>query len=96
MKRPYRFGGLTKRFGTTQALDNLSLDVEKGDVFGFLGPNGAGKTTTMRILATLLRQDGGTAEVMGRNVVREARAGGAAVDRVYARLEWCLSRYVCL
>ncbi len=66
--------GLSKRFGNTQALDGLSLEVNKGDVFGFLGPNGAGKTTTMRILATLLRQDSGTAEVMGRNVVREAQA----------------------
>lgn len=66
--------GLTKRFGNTLALDGLSLEVDKGDIFGFLGPNGAGKTTTMRILATLLRQDSGAAEVMGHNVVRDAQA----------------------
>jgi len=51
---------LYKWFGRTKALDGLSFDVPAGSVFGFLGPNGAGKTTTMRILATLLRPDGGT------------------------------------
>jgi len=64
---------LRKRFGNTVALDGLSLEVMQGDVYGFLGPNGAGKTTTMRVLATLLRQDAGTAEVMGHNVVRDAQ-----------------------
>ena len=63
---------LHKRFGTTQALQGLTFDVEEGDVFGFLGPNGAGKTTTMRILATLLRPDAGTASVLGHNVLTEA------------------------
>ena len=64
---------LRKRFGNTQALQGLSLEVEEGDVFGFLGPNGAGKTTTMRILATLLRQDSGSANVMGFDVVADAK-----------------------
>jgi ABC-2 type transport system ATP-binding protein len=62
---------LTKRFGRTQALNGLTLEVEEGDVYGFLGPNGAGKTTTMRILATLLKPDQGSAFVLGHNVVTE-------------------------
>jgi ABC-2 type transport system ATP-binding protein len=62
---------LQKRFGSTHALQGLSFDVEEGDVYGFLGPNGAGKTTTMRILATLLRPDSGTASINGINVVQE-------------------------
>ena len=51
--------------GSVKALDGLSLDVETGTVLGILGPNGAGKTTTVRILATLLRPDSGTATVAG-------------------------------
>ncbi|MBN2310128.1 MAG: ABC transporter ATP-binding protein [Candidatus Hydrogenedentes bacterium] len=65
---------LHKRFGKTHALQGLSLAVEEGDVYGFLGPNGAGKTTTMRILATLLRPDSGTARVLGHDVIEEATA----------------------
>ncbi|MFZ5631934.1 MAG: ABC transporter ATP-binding protein [Bacillota bacterium] len=63
--------GLTKRFGRTVALDGLSLEVEKGSVFGLIGPNGAGKTTAMSILATLQLPDGGTATVGGRDVVAD-------------------------
>ncbi len=66
--------GLTKVFGKTRAVDGVNLAVPAGCVYGFLGPNGAGKTTTIRILATLLRPDGGTAHVFGRDVVREAGA----------------------
>jgi len=64
--------GLTKRFGTTQALAGIDLQVPEGRVLGVLGPNGAGKTTAVRILATLLRADSGTARVAGHDVVREA------------------------
>ncbi len=53
--------GLTKRFGDTQALAGIDLAAREGTVFGVLGPNGAGKTTAVRILATLLRPDSGTA-----------------------------------
>jgi ABC-2 type transport system ATP-binding protein len=66
--------GLRKRFGATEALRGLSLTVAAGTVYGLLGPNGAGKTTTVRILATLVRPDGGTAAVLGHDVVREAVA----------------------
>ena len=64
--------GLVKRFGETVALDGLDLEVAAGTVFGLLGPNGAGKTTVVRILATLLRADGGSARVAGLDVVRDA------------------------
>jgi ABC-2 type transport system ATP-binding protein len=65
---------LTRRFGQTRAVDGLSLTVPQGGVYGVLGPNGAGKTTLIRMLATLLRPDGGTARVFGYDIVREAEA----------------------
>jgi oleandomycin transport system ATP-binding protein len=64
--------GLTKRFGATQALAGVDLAVPEGSVLGVLGPNGAGKTTAVRILATLLRADSGSARVAGLDVVRDA------------------------
>ncbi len=64
--------GLVKSFGTTRALAGVDLRIRAGSVYGLLGPNGAGKTTTIRILATLLRPDAGTASVLGHDVVREA------------------------
>ena len=64
--------GLVKRFGDTVALDGIDLTVRTGSVFGLLGPNGAGKTTAVRILATLLRPDGGHATVCGHDVVTRA------------------------
>jgi ABC-2 type transport system ATP-binding protein len=63
---------LRKSFGKVQALQDLSLTVERGQVLVLLGPNGAGKTTFVRILATLLRPDGGTATVAGLDVVKDA------------------------
>ncbi|MBV9379363.1 MAG: ATP-binding cassette domain-containing protein [Streptosporangiaceae bacterium] len=64
--------GLVRRFGKTTALDGVDLVARPGRVLGLLGPNGAGKTTAVRILATLLRPDGGEARVCGYDVVREA------------------------
>ncbi|WP_304451239.1 ATP-binding cassette domain-containing protein [Nocardiopsis sp. YSL2] len=71
--------GLVKDFGRTRAVDGVDLSVPTGLVYGFLGPNGAGKTTTMRMLATLVRPDGGRASVLGHDVVREADAVRARV-----------------
>ncbi|HKS17420.1 MAG TPA: ATP-binding cassette domain-containing protein, partial [Planctomycetota bacterium] len=65
--------GLVKTFGATRALDGVDLKIRAGSVYGLLGPNGAGKTTTIRVLATLLRPDSGSASVLGHDVVREAR-----------------------
>jgi len=66
--------GLTRLYGEMVALNNLSLTVNRADLFGFIGSNGAGKTTTLRILATFLAPSGGRAEVMGKDVVRDADA----------------------
>jgi ABC-2 type transport system ATP-binding protein len=63
--------GLVKRYGEATALDGFDLTVETGTVCGLLGPNGAGKTTAVRILATLLRPDGGRARVAGADVIGE-------------------------
>src|ERR1700733_12263312 len=64
--------GLGRRFGKTTSLAGVDLAARTGTVLGLLGPNGAGKTTAVRILATLLRPDGGSATVCGYDVVRDA------------------------
>jgi len=74
---------LTKRYGDLIALNNLKLEIEEGEVFGFIGPNGAGKTTTIKILATLLRPTWG-----------EARIGGWSVGPVNARQVRMIIGYV--
>ena len=66
--------GLTKSYKNVKALKGIDLEVPRGTVLGLLGQNGAGKTTAVRILTTLLKPDGGYAEVVGFNVVKEARA----------------------
>ncbi len=71
---PIRVEGLMKAFGSTRALRGIDLSVPAGTVTALLGPNGAGKTTLVRILATLIRPDAGTAFVAGRDVVRDAFA----------------------
>ena len=63
--------GLQKRFGDLEALAGIDFEVAPATVFGLLGPNGAGKTTAVRILTTILQPDGGTAEVLGFDVVRD-------------------------
>ena len=69
---------LTKRYGKLTALDDLSLDIGPGEVFGFIGPNGAGKSTTMKILACLMQADSGTASVDGHDV----RTQGPVIRRL--------------
>ena len=66
-----RIDELQKNYGPIVALAGISLEVDKGKIFGLLGPNGAGKTTTVRILATLARPDRGRAEVSGIDVLRD-------------------------
>lgn len=61
---------LTKRYGGVTALDNVSLEIERGEMFGLIGPDGAGKSTLYRILATLLRPDSGSASLLGLDAVR--------------------------
>ncbi len=71
--------GLTKRYGATLALDGVTFEVPKGEIFGFVGSNGAGKTTTIRILAALLDPTGGRAAVDGADVTQQP-------DMVHARV----------
>jgi ABC-2 type transport system ATP-binding protein len=66
--------GLTKSFGETRAVDGIDLAVPQGAIYGVLGPNGAGKTTTIRMLATLIPPDGGSARVLGHDIAAEADA----------------------
>jgi len=68
-----RARGLVKHYGEVRALDGIDITVPRGSVLGLLGPNGAGKTTAIRILATLLRPDSGTAEVVGVDVLKDPR-----------------------
>jgi ABC-2 type transport system ATP-binding protein len=85
--------GLVKHFGKTKALAGLDLTVPPGTVYGLLGPNGAGKTTAVRVLATLLRPDGGHARVFGRDVVTDAAAVRRTIGLTgqYAALDEYLS-----
>lgn len=65
--------GLTKRFGDLTAVDDFSMRVPKGAIYGFLGPNGSGKTTTIRLMVGLLRPDAGTGKALGYDIETEAR-----------------------
>ena len=74
--------GVTKRFGGTQALSGVDLQVRQGEFFGLLGPNGAGKTTLISILAGLVHADAGQARVMGHDVRADFRAARRALGVV--------------
>ncbi|ADD44739.1 daunorubicin resistance protein DrrA family ABC transporter ATP-binding protein [Stackebrandtia nassauensis] len=78
-----RVRGLTKSFGSVEAVRGIDLDVGKGEMFGFLGPNGAGKTTTIKILCTLSTPTSGTAEVAGWDVGRDRAAVRRAIGLVF-------------
>ncbi|MCU0522034.1 MAG: ABC transporter ATP-binding protein [Anaerolineae bacterium] len=74
---------LTRDYGAVRALKGISFDVAQGEVFGFLGPNGAGKTTTIKILTGQLRPSGGTAQVLGYDVVKERQELQARIGVVF-------------
>ena len=63
---------LTKKFGDFTAVDDLSLQVREGEIFGFLGPNGAGKSTTIRMLCTLASPTSGSAKIAGYDLIRDS------------------------
>ena len=77
---------LTKRFGSFVAVDDISLDVQRGEIFGFLGPNGAGKSTTIRMLCGILAPTSGTAVVHGFDVARQP-------DRVKERIGYMSQKF---
>ncbi|MFQ6675790.1 MAG: ABC transporter ATP-binding protein [Fidelibacterota bacterium] len=76
--------GLTKSFKGNMAVDDLTLEVEEGDVFGFLGPNGAGKSTTIRLMLALIKPDAGDVEIFGDSIRRH---GNRALRNVGALIE---------
>lgn len=64
---------LTKRYGKDRGIENINLQVEEGEIFGFIGPNGAGKSTTIRVLLNLLFPTGGSARIMGLDILRDSK-----------------------
>jgi ABC-2 type transport system ATP-binding protein len=78
--------GLTKRFGNKTVVDDVSLDVRRGEIVGFLGPNGSGKTTTIRMICGLLRPDGGSGTCLGLDILRDA-------DRIKRQVGYMTQRF---
>jgi ABC-2 type transport system ATP-binding protein len=76
---------VSKRYGSTTAVAELSLDVRRGEMFGLIGPDGAGKTTTIRLLCGLLRPDGGAVRVLGHDPIKDHRAITAAIGYLSQR-----------
>lgn len=74
-----RTEGLTRKFGSLVAVDDLNIHIKEGDVYGFLGPNGAGKTTTIRMLSTLIKPTSGTACIMGYDIHKEPNNARRAI-----------------
>jgi ABC-2 type transport system ATP-binding protein len=79
------FTAVTKTYGATRALDGVTFDVGRGEMFGVIGPDGAGKTTAIRLACGLIRPDGGTLQVLGRDPVREHRAITAGIGYLSQR-----------
>ncbi|MCL5795679.1 MAG: ABC transporter ATP-binding protein, partial [Patescibacteria group bacterium] len=74
MQQAIEIKNLKKYFGKTKAVDNISFDVEQGEIFGFLGPNGAGKTTTIRLIMDFIRPDSGSIKIMGLDCQKDSIA----------------------
>jgi ABC-2 type transport system ATP-binding protein len=81
--------GMTKRFGVRTVVNNVDLQVRKGEVCGFLGPNGSGKTTFIRMLCGLLRPDAGSGTCLGYNVITESEAIKTGVGYMTQRFSFC-------
>ena len=83
--------GISKAFGDNRVLDEVDLAIEAGSVFALLGPNGAGKTTLVRILATLVQPDSGTATVAGHDLLSDRLGVKASISLTgqYERLTTC-------
>jgi len=64
---------LSKRYGKARGIENINLEINEGEIFGFIGPNGAGKSTTIRILLNLIFPSGGNAKIMGMDVIRDTK-----------------------
>ena len=77
--------GLTKRYGDRTVVDHLSMQVQRGEIYGFLGPNGSGKTTSIRMMCGLLTPDGGSGRTLGHDIVHEAAAIKAQVGYMTQR-----------
>jgi ABC-2 type transport system ATP-binding protein len=80
-----RFENVTKHYGPVKALDGISFEVGRGEMFGVIGPDGAGKTTGIRLACGLLGPDGGRVSVLGRDPVKEHREVTAAVGYLSQR-----------
>ena len=78
--------GLTKRYGSLTAIENITFEVRRGELFGLIGPDGAGKTTLFRLLATLLNPDDGVATVDGFDIVGQYKEIRKRVGYMPARL----------
>src|SRR6202171_2090650 len=92
--------GLTRRFGDFTAVDDVTLKIPKGHLYGFLGLNGAGKTTTIRMLTTLLPPRAGAARLWGHDVVREPLAvrgliGLVSDETSESQSTWTAREYLC-
>lgn len=81
-------GNLTKKYGHQIAVNNISIDVKRGEIFGFIGPNGAGKTTTIRILTTLIPPSSGKVEVLGYDIRENA-------DKIRRRIGYVQQQLSC-
>jgi ABC-2 type transport system ATP-binding protein len=97
--------GLSKFYGKARGIDSVSMEIGDGEIFGFIGPNGAGKSTTIRILLNLIFPSGGSASIMGMDIIRETKmikqnVGYVPADataypsmEVYEFLEYCMRFY---